>query len=159
MQQGKVRYVGASNYRAWELMKALGISQRLRVGSFVSHQCSYSLADRTAEREMVPLLRDQGLGLMAYFPLGSGLLTGKYRPGEPAPPGSAGHSHIRSPACWPWLPRWRRKSMHVRPRWRWLGFGIMPKWPRPLPEPASWGNCRKTWAPSRSHCPMTRGDA
>jgi aryl-alcohol dehydrogenase-like predicted oxidoreductase len=90
VQQGKVRYVGASNYRAWELMKALGISQRLRVGSFVSHQCSYSLADRTAEREMVPLVRDQGLGLIAYFPLGSGLLTGKYRPGEPAPPGSRG---------------------------------------------------------------------
>ncbi len=90
VQQGKVRYVGASNYRVWELMKAVGISQRLRVGSFVSHQCSYSLADRTAEREMGSLLRDQGLGLIAYFPLGSGLFTGKYRPDEPAPPGSPG---------------------------------------------------------------------
>jgi aryl-alcohol dehydrogenase-like predicted oxidoreductase len=75
VQQGKVRYVGASNYRAWELMKALGISERLCVGSFVSHQCSYSLADRTAEREMMPLLRDQGLGLIAYFPLGVGANT------------------------------------------------------------------------------------
>ncbi|NMP24145.1 aldo/keto reductase [Sulfobacillus harzensis] len=90
VQEGKVRCVGASNYRAWELMKALGISERRQLVSFVSHQCSYSLADRTPEREMVPLLRDQGVSLIAYFPLGSGLLTGKYRPGEPAPPGSRG---------------------------------------------------------------------
>ncbi len=90
VQVGKVRYVGASNYRAWELMTALGISERRHLVSFVSHQGSYSLADRTPEREMVPLLRNQGLSLIAYFPLGSGLLTGKYRPGEPAPPGSRG---------------------------------------------------------------------
>lgn len=89
VRQGKVRHIGASNYRAWELMKALAVSQRLHLQAYVANQISYSLADRTCEREMMPLLRDQGLGLIAYFPLGSGILTGKYRRGEP-PEGSRG---------------------------------------------------------------------
>ncbi len=90
VRQGLVRYVGASNYRAWELMRALGVSERLRVVRFVTNQISYSLADRTPEREMVPLCRDEAVGIIAYFPLASGILTGKYRPGEPPPEGSRG---------------------------------------------------------------------
>lgn len=86
---GKVRYIGASNYAAWELMKALGISERLGLERFVSTQASYSLADRTPEAELIPLCLDQGVGLIPYFPLAGGILTGKYAAaGESAPAGS-----------------------------------------------------------------------
>ncbi|MHA7966391.1 aldo/keto reductase [Paenibacillus sp. CAU 1782] len=89
---GKVRYVGASNYYAWELMKALGISDRLGLNRFVSMQTSYSLADRTPEREMVPLCLDQGVGIIPYFPLAGGILSGKYSKGTQPPTGSRGDS-------------------------------------------------------------------
>lgn len=85
---GKIRYIGASNYDAWELAKAIGISERLGLVRYVSIQPSYSLADRTPERELIPLCRSEGVGLIAYFPLAGGILTGKYRPGEPPPAGS-----------------------------------------------------------------------
>lgn len=88
VRSGKVRYVGASNYRAWELMKALGISDRYGLVRYVGVQPSYSLGDRVPEEELVPLCADQGVGLIAYFPLAGGLLTGKYRPDAPPPPGS-----------------------------------------------------------------------
>lgn len=79
VKSGKVRYVAASNYEAWELMKALGLSQRLNLVPFVGIQTSYSLADRTPERDLVPLALDQGLGIVAYYPLAGGILSGKYR--------------------------------------------------------------------------------
>lgn len=88
VQSGKVRYVGASNYRPWELMKALGISDRLELTRYVSIQPSYSLGDRVPEEELIPLCEDQGIGLIAYFPLAGGLLTGKYQPNTPPPAGS-----------------------------------------------------------------------
>ncbi|MCL6547451.1 MAG: aldo/keto reductase [Alicyclobacillus sp.] len=88
VRQGKVRYIGASNYAAWELMKALSISDRRNLARFVSVQPSYSLADRTVEQELVPLCLDQGVGLIPYYPLAGGILTGKYRTAETAPPGS-----------------------------------------------------------------------
>jgi aryl-alcohol dehydrogenase-like predicted oxidoreductase len=88
VRAGKVRYVGASNYAAWQLCKALWVSDRHGFVRFESVQPGYSLADRTCERELVPLCLDQGVGLLAYFPLAGGVLTGKYRPGEPPPPGS-----------------------------------------------------------------------
>ncbi|WP_026975285.1 aldo/keto reductase [Alicyclobacillus contaminans] len=81
VRQGKVRYIGASNYAAWELMKALGVSERLGLNRFVSIQPCYSLADRTIERELVPLCVDQGIGIIPYFPLAGGILTGKYAGG------------------------------------------------------------------------------
>jgi aryl-alcohol dehydrogenase-like predicted oxidoreductase len=90
VRDGKVRYVGASNYRAWELMKALAAAERLHAVPPVTNQVSYSLADRTPERELFPLARDQHIGIIAYFPLASGILTGKYRVGEAPPPGSRG---------------------------------------------------------------------
>lgn len=80
---GKVRYIGCSNYYAWELMKALGISKQLGISSYISHQTSYSLADRTPERELIPLCLDQGIGIIPYFPLAGGILTGKYEGGVP----------------------------------------------------------------------------
>ncbi|MCL6632939.1 MAG: aldo/keto reductase [Alicyclobacillus herbarius] len=88
VQSGKVRYIGASNYAAWELMKALAISDAHGWVRYVSIQPSYSLADRTPEAELVPLCLDQGIGLIPYFPLAGGILTGKYRRGGEAPSGS-----------------------------------------------------------------------
>ncbi|RUS47977.1 aldo/keto reductase [Cohnella sp. AR92] len=87
VRAGKVRYIGASNYAAWELMKALGISDRLGLNRFVSTQVSYSLADRTPEQELVPMSLDQGIGIIPYFPLAGGILTGKYN-SDRAPAGS-----------------------------------------------------------------------
>ncbi|WP_409342401.1 aldo/keto reductase [Paenibacillus sp. MBLB4367] len=88
VRSGKVRYIGASNYAAWELMKALGISEKLGLNRFVSTQTSYSLADRTPEQELVPLCLDQGVGIIPYFPLAGGILTGKYTSADSAPAGS-----------------------------------------------------------------------
>lgn len=82
---GKVRYIGASNYAAWELMKALGISEARHFAKYISIQCSYSLADRTPEAELLPLCLDQGLGIIPYFPLAGGILTGKYTGSSKAP--------------------------------------------------------------------------
>ena len=85
---GKVRYIGASNYAAWELMKALGMSDRLGLNRFISIQPSYSLADRTPEQELVPLCLDQGVGIIPYFPLAGGVLSGKYTDFNNPPAGS-----------------------------------------------------------------------
>jgi aryl-alcohol dehydrogenase-like predicted oxidoreductase len=75
---GKVRYIGCSNLAAWQLMKALGISAQQHLSRFVSLQAYYTLAGRDLERELVPLLLDQKLGLMVWSPLAGGLLSGKY---------------------------------------------------------------------------------
>lgn len=85
---GKVRYVGASNFSAWHLMKALGIGEREGLPRLVSQQIYYSLQAREAEYELVPLALDQGLGILVWSPLAGGLLSGKYRRGEQAPEGS-----------------------------------------------------------------------
>ena len=85
---GKVRYVGASNFSAWHLMKALGVAERDGFPRFVSQQIYYSLQGREAEYELVPLSVDQGLGILVWSPLAGGLLSGKYRRGEQAPVGS-----------------------------------------------------------------------
>jgi len=76
---GKVRYIGVSNYAGWQLMKALGISERAGLPRFVSQQIYYSLQERSAEYELLPLAVDQGLGTMVWSPLAGGLLSGKYR--------------------------------------------------------------------------------
>jgi aryl-alcohol dehydrogenase-like predicted oxidoreductase len=88
VQSGKVRYIGASNYAAWQLMKALGTSERLGLPQFVSQQIYYSLQGREAEYELVPLAVDQGLGILVWSPLAGGLLSGKYRRGQQPPEGS-----------------------------------------------------------------------
>ena len=85
---GKVRYVGVSNYTGWQLMKALGTSERLGLQRFVSQQIYYSLQAREAEYELIPAAIDQGLGVLVWSPLAGGLLTGKYRRGQAAPAGS-----------------------------------------------------------------------
>ncbi len=88
VRDGKVRYIGVSNYAAWQLMKALGISQRDQLQRFVSQQIYYSLQERSAEYELIPLGIDQGLGTLVWSPLAGGLLSGKYRRGEDAPEGT-----------------------------------------------------------------------
>ncbi len=88
VSSGKVRYIGCSNYTAWQLMKALWISDRDLLASFVSQQVYYSLQARDIEYEMVPLCVDQGLGILVWSPIAGGLLSGKYRRGVEPPAGS-----------------------------------------------------------------------
>jgi aryl-alcohol dehydrogenase-like predicted oxidoreductase len=94
---GKVRYVGASNYASWQLMKALGTSERLGLPRFVSQQIYYSLQGREAEYELIPLAVDQGLGVLVWSPLAGGLLSGKYRRGQQPPEGSRGLTDWNEP--------------------------------------------------------------
>lgn len=79
VQHGHVRYVGVSNWAAWQIMKAIGISERLGLARFESLQAYYTLAGRDLERELVPMLRAETLGLMVWSPLAGGLLSGKYQ--------------------------------------------------------------------------------
>lgn len=79
VQSGKVRYLGVSNFAGWQLMKALATSDAHGYDRFVSNQIYYSLESRDAEYELIPLSRDQGLGVMVWAPIAGGLLTGKYR--------------------------------------------------------------------------------
>jgi aryl-alcohol dehydrogenase-like predicted oxidoreductase len=88
VQSGKVRYVGASNYAGWQLMKALGTADRLGLPRFASQQIYYSLQSRDAEYELIPTAVDQGLGVLVWSPLAGGLLSGKYRRNTEAPAGS-----------------------------------------------------------------------
>jgi aryl-alcohol dehydrogenase-like predicted oxidoreductase len=88
VRQGKVRYVGVSNYAGWQLMKALGTADRLGLPRFASEQIYYSLQSRDAEYELIPAAIDQGLGVLVWSPLAGGLLSGKYRRNVAAPPGS-----------------------------------------------------------------------
>ncbi len=74
---GKVRYVGASNFSGWHLMKALGIAERDRLPRFISQQIHYTLEAREAEQELVPITLDQGLGILVWSPLAGGLLVGQ----------------------------------------------------------------------------------
>jgi aryl-alcohol dehydrogenase-like predicted oxidoreductase len=78
VRQGYVRYIGVSNWAAWQIMKALGISERLGLMRFESLQAYYTIAGRDLEREIVPLLQSEGVGLMVWSPLAGGLLSGKY---------------------------------------------------------------------------------
>jgi aryl-alcohol dehydrogenase-like predicted oxidoreductase len=83
-----VRYVGASNYAGWQIMKALGVAERNGLPRFVSQQIYYSLQARDAEYELIPSAVDQGLGVLVWSPLAGGLLSGKYRRGVEPPAGS-----------------------------------------------------------------------
>ena len=79
VKSGKVRYIGASNLAAWQLMKALDFSTYTRVAGFVSLQAYYTIAGRDLEREIIPLLNDQKVGLLVWSPLAGGFLSGKYK--------------------------------------------------------------------------------
>lgn len=78
IRSGKVRYIGISNFKAWQLMKAQGLTQLLNTNSFIAAQYQYSLVKRDLEYEFFDLLETEGLGLLPWGPLGGGFLTGKY---------------------------------------------------------------------------------
>ena len=88
VRDGKVRYLGHSNFASWQVADAAWTARTHSLTPFISAQNEYSLLNRAVERDLVPALEHFGLGLLPYFPLSSGLLTGKYRRGEPAPAGS-----------------------------------------------------------------------
>lgn len=85
VRAGKVRYIGCSQIPAWRIVEALWISDRRRYASYVSVQPEYNLLARDIEHDVLPVAREFGLGVIPFFPLGAGVLTGKYKPGE-APP-------------------------------------------------------------------------
>ena len=84
VRQGHVRNVGVSNWAAWQIAKAVGVAERLGLSRFESLQAYYTLAGRDLEREIVPMLRSEGIGLMVWSPLAGGLLSGKYQGGAEA---------------------------------------------------------------------------
>jgi len=88
VRQGKVRFIGCSNLSAQQVAEAQAAARRHGLAQFVSCQDEYSLLVRDVERELVPTAKRLGLGLLPYFPLASGLLTGKYKRGAALPPGS-----------------------------------------------------------------------
>jgi aryl-alcohol dehydrogenase-like predicted oxidoreductase len=91
VQQGKVRYVGCSNYSGWHLMKAMEIARTDGRQPFVSQQIHYSLQAREAEYELVPITLDQGLGILVWSPLAGGLLSGKFRRDDKKGPKGSRH--------------------------------------------------------------------
>ncbi len=88
VEQGKVRYVGCSNYTAWQMVKALGLARLHDLPRFVSTQVYYSLQERSIETEVLPACLDQGVGVLVWSPLAGGLLSGKYRRGQAGPQGA-----------------------------------------------------------------------
>ncbi len=88
VRAGKVRYIGVSNFTGWQLMKALGLSELNGFERFVCLQPQYSLVERNIEREILPVCREEGLGVIPWSPLGGGFVSGKYRRGEGPPQGS-----------------------------------------------------------------------
>ena len=85
VRQGKIRYAGCSNNSAWQVMKALAVSDRHGLTKYACQQVNYNLIARDVEHEIIPLALDQSIGIMAWSPLHAGLLSGKFRKGEPRP--------------------------------------------------------------------------
>lgn len=89
VRSGRVRYIGLCNMAAWQIMKSLAVSERLHLAKFISVQAYYTIAGRDLEREVVPVMQDQNLGLMVWSPLAGGLLSGKYSSAEDKGPAGA----------------------------------------------------------------------
>ncbi len=87
IKQGKIRYIGCSNFSGWHVMKSIATSEKYGLAKYIAYQGYYSLVGRDYEWELMPLNLDQGLGLMVWSPLGWGRLTGKIRRGQPLPEG------------------------------------------------------------------------
>lgn len=99
VREGKVRYIGSSNFTGWQIAEAAHVARAAGCASFVSAQNHWSLLDRSAEREVVPAAVHYGVGVLPYFPLAHGLLTGKARRGQEPPAGSrlAERPHLVTP--------------------------------------------------------------
>lgn len=89
---GKVRYIGSSNFSAWQMCRSNDLAERYGWAQFITTQPHYHMLERQVEHEMVPYCRAFGIGILPYFPLAGGFLTGKYKEGEPPPPGTRGES-------------------------------------------------------------------
>ncbi|MQG77185.1 MAG: aldo/keto reductase [SAR202 cluster bacterium] len=96
VHQGKVRYIGSSNYSAWQLTESVWTSKANNLFSYACVQPEYSLVVRNVEHELIPFCERYGMGLIPYFPLASGLLTGKYKRDEPLPEGTRMADGLRS---------------------------------------------------------------
>jgi aryl-alcohol dehydrogenase-like predicted oxidoreductase len=107
VREGKVRYLGSSNFTGWQVVDADWTARAAGTARFVSAQNEYSLLEREVEEELVPACEHVGVGLLPFFPLASGLLTGKYRRGEPAPEGTrlAGMADRLAAADWDTIER------------------------------------------------------
>jgi aryl-alcohol dehydrogenase-like predicted oxidoreductase len=88
VKSGKVRYIGSTTFAGWQVVEALWASKELGLNRFVSEQPPYNLLDRRIEREMIPVAQTWGLAVIPWSPIGGGLLSGKYRKGQPLPPDS-----------------------------------------------------------------------
>lgn len=88
VRQGKVRYLGTSTFGAWQLVEALWAAKELGLNRFICEQPPYNLLDRRIERELLPFCRTYGVAVIPWAPIGGGLLSGKYRPGQPRPAGA-----------------------------------------------------------------------
>jgi aryl-alcohol dehydrogenase-like predicted oxidoreductase len=97
VQSGKVRYVGASNFAGWQLMKSLAVADKHGYQRYVSQQIHYTLQARDAEHELVPVAIDQGVGILVWSPLAGGLLTGKFRRGQADPEGTRKANGLGTP--------------------------------------------------------------
>jgi aryl-alcohol dehydrogenase-like predicted oxidoreductase len=93
VSQGKVRYVACSNFPAWRACAALWAADRRGYAPFVVSQSQYNVLNRAIEADLVPFCKTYGLGIVPYSPLAGGILTGKYRQGQPVPPGVRGHDN------------------------------------------------------------------
>jgi aryl-alcohol dehydrogenase-like predicted oxidoreductase len=98
VREGKIRYVGCSNFSGWHLMKSLAVADRYGLPRYVAHQAYYSLMGRDFEWELMPLALDQGVGTLVWSPLGWGRLTGKVRRGAPLPETSRLQSKVATDA-------------------------------------------------------------
>ena len=88
VRQGKILYYGCSNFAGWQVSEAQAITRNQHLSPLISAQNEYNLLDRRIERELVPACQAEGLGILPYFPLASGFLSGKYRQGEKPPEGT-----------------------------------------------------------------------
>jgi aryl-alcohol dehydrogenase-like predicted oxidoreductase len=110
---GKVRYIGVSNIKAWQVMKALGLADRNGWVRFSAAQYQYSLVVRDIENEFIDLCQTEGIGLISWGPLGGGFLTGKYRPGQKPSSNTDGRLAVTPDA---WEESWIRRS--TEQNWR-----------------------------------------
>ena len=88
VHQGKVRYIGCSNFQAWQVCEAVWTARTMGITSFVSVQPSYNMLDRAVEAELMPFCEEYEVGILPYYPLAKGFLTGKYRRGQSPPDGT-----------------------------------------------------------------------
>ena len=102
VKSGKIRYIGCSNLMAWQMMKMLGVSEKLNLEKFVTTQLYYSIGTRDIEHELVPLCLDQNMGILCWSPLSGGFFSGKYRCGQPLPQDSRrSNPNAESLRWWP----------------------------------------------------------